>query len=36
LVGSIPLASAEDVFKAVAAELGPLVARTPDGETGDR
>jgi hypothetical protein len=36
LVGSIPLASAEDVFKAVAAELGPLVARIPDGETGDR
>jgi hypothetical protein len=36
LVGSIPLASAEDVFKAVAAELGPLVARISDGETGDR
>lgn len=36
LVGSVPLASAEDVFKTVAGELGSLAARIPDGETGER
>jgi hypothetical protein len=36
LVGSVPLNSAEEVFRAVAGELGPRVRRIPDGETGDR
>jgi hypothetical protein len=36
LVGSIPLASAEEVFSAVAGALGTLAPRIPDGETGDR
>ena len=36
LVGSVPLNSAEDVFRAVAGELGARVRRIPDGETGDR
>jgi len=36
LVGSIPLASAEDVFRAVAQHVGPAVKRVPDGETGER
>lgn len=36
LVGSVPLASARDVFHAVAESLGGLVKRIPDGETGKR
>lgn len=36
LVGSVPLDSAQDVFATVSAELGDLVARLPDGETGER
>ena len=36
LVGSVPLDSAEEVFRAVAGELGARVRRIPDGETGDR
>jgi ubiquinone/menaquinone biosynthesis C-methylase UbiE len=36
LVGSVPLASAEAVFQAVAAALGDRVRRIPDGETGPR
>lgn len=36
LVGSIPLADAESVFKSVAQTLGKHVKRIPDGETGDR
>jgi hypothetical protein len=36
LVGSVPLGSAEEVFRAVAGELGDRVRRIPDGETGDR
>jgi ubiquinone/menaquinone biosynthesis C-methylase UbiE len=36
LVGSVPLASAEAVFRAVAAGLGDRVRRLPDGETGPR
>ena len=36
LVGSVPLNSAEEVFSAVAGELGARVRRIPDGETGDR
>ena len=36
LVGSIPLANAEAVFTAVSQTLGSLVARIPDGETGER
>ncbi len=34
LVGSVPMADAETVFRAVARELGPWLARIPDGETG--
>ena len=36
LVGSVPLASAHDVFADVSAELGPYLKRIPDGETGER
>ena len=36
LVGSVPLADAETVFRTVAAALGPHFARLPDGETGTR
>lgn len=36
LVGSVPLAGAEEVFRAVAAELGDRLRRIPDGETGPR
>ena len=36
LVGSVPLASAEAVFRLVAAKLGTRVRRIPDGETGPR
>jgi SAM-dependent methyltransferase len=36
LVGSVPLANAEAVFRAVAAEIGDRVRRIPDGETGAR
>jgi hypothetical protein len=36
LVGSVPLASSTAVFEAVAAALGTLVRRMPDGETGER
>src|ERR1700760_2693512 len=36
LVGSVPLNSAEEVFRAVAGQLGARVRRIPDGETGDR
>lgn len=36
LVGSVPLGSAEEVFRAVAQKLGPRIRRIPDGETGDR
>ena len=36
LVGSVPLASAEEVFTAVAKALGDLTPRIPDGETGER
>jgi hypothetical protein len=36
LVGSVPLASAEDVFRTVSSTLGDCVARIPDGETGSR
>jgi hypothetical protein len=36
LVGSVPLNSPEEVFRAVAGELGARVRRIPDGETGDR
>ncbi|GAA1723630.1 hypothetical protein [Fodinicola feengrottensis] len=36
LVGSVPLESAEAVFRAAAGTLGPYVRRIPDGETGDR
>ncbi len=36
LVGSVPLASAEVVFRTVAAEIGNRLRRIPDGETGPR
>jgi SAM-dependent methyltransferase len=36
LVGSVPLASPEEVFRTVAAELGDRLRRVPDGETGPR
>lgn len=36
LVGSVPLADSETVFRAVCAELGPHLRRIPDGETGER
>jgi hypothetical protein len=36
LVGSVPLASSADVFRAAAEALGPRLARIPDGETGER
>ena len=36
LVGSVPLASAEAVFRLVAGELGTRVRRIPDRETGPR
>jgi hypothetical protein len=36
LIGSVPLADAETVFRSVAPELGPHLARIPDGETGNR
>ena len=36
LVGSVPLASAREVFTAVSAALGPRLKRIPDGETGER
>src|SRR5260370_20920976 len=36
LVGSIPLADAEAVFRMLASKLGTLAKRYPDGETGHR
>lgn len=36
LVGSVPLASAHDVFADVSAALGAHLKRIPDGETGER
>src|SRR5262245_29212617 len=36
LVGSVPLASAQEVFETVSAALGSRVKRLPDGETGER
>lgn len=36
LCGSVPLASAEDVFRTSAIHLGGLIRRMPDGETGER
>lgn len=36
LVGSVPLASAEEVFRTVADALGDRLRRIPDGETGER
>jgi hypothetical protein len=35
-IGSVPMADAETVFRTVARELGPWLARIPDGETGTR
>jgi hypothetical protein len=35
-VGSIPLPSAEDVFRQLSREVGPFLRRMPDGETGER
>jgi ubiquinone/menaquinone biosynthesis C-methylase UbiE len=36
LVGSIPLGSAEEVFRSVAGAIGDRIRRLPDGETGAR
>jgi hypothetical protein len=36
LVGSVPLAGAEEVFRSAAGALGGYLARIPDGETGER
>lgn len=36
LVGSVPLADAEEVFRTTAAALGKRLRRIPDGETGER
>jgi hypothetical protein len=36
LVGSVPLESAEAVFRAIATDLGPWLRRLADGETGER
>ena len=36
LVGSVPMASAADVFEQVSAALDPRIKRLPDGETGPR
>ena len=36
LVGSVPLADAEAVFRAANAILGRHLRRIPDGETGER
>lgn len=36
LIGSVAMADAESVFRAVAGELGPWLRRIPDGETGER
>ena len=36
LVGSVPLASSEAVFRTLAAEIGNRLRRIPDGETGPR
>jgi hypothetical protein len=36
LVGSVPMANAQDVFTQVSAALGPRIKRLPDGETGER
>jgi hypothetical protein len=36
LVGSVPMANAEEVFERVSAALGSRVRRLPDGETGER
>jgi hypothetical protein len=35
-VGSIPLATSEDVFRQLSEAVGPFLRRMPDGETGDR
>jgi hypothetical protein len=36
LIGSVPLATSEDVFRTVGGALGDILARVPDGETGER
>ena len=36
LIGSVPLASTEEVFRTLAGALGDRLSRMPDGETGER
>src|SRR3974390_2504744 len=36
LVGSVPMASAREVFETLSAALGARIKRLPDGETGER
>ena len=36
IIGSVPLASTEEVFRRLSAALGPVLSRMSDGETGER
>ncbi len=36
LVGSVPMADADEVFRTIGGKLGPLLKWLPDGETGER
>jgi hypothetical protein len=36
LVGSVPLATSDEVFRTLSSALGDLLSRLPDGETGER
>ena len=36
LIGSVPLASTEEVFRTLVGALGDRLSRMPDGETGER
>lgn len=36
LIGSVPLATTEEVLRRISAALGPVLSRMPDGETGER
>ena len=36
LIGSVPLATTDEVFRTLAGALGERLSRMPDGETGER
>ena len=36
LVGSVPMADADEVFRTIGGKLGPYLKLLPDGETGER